>query len=114
MGALCYEVEEYTTKNGKCSFKQWLHSLKDKRVQAKLLIRLDKAHLGNLGDWKHLEDASGIFEMREHYGPGYRKFFNFVSKKKLLILTRSVKKKQNSAIVKAKEYLADYERKAKS
>ncbi|MGR3318260.1 MAG: type II toxin-antitoxin system RelE/ParE family toxin [Candidatus Anammoxibacter sp.] len=109
-----FEVEEYTTDDGKCPFKEWLHSLKDKRAQAKLFIRMDRAHLGNLGDWKPLEDVSGIFEMREHSGPGYRIFFNFVTKKKLLILTGSAKKNQNRAIVKAKSYLADYERRAKS
>ena len=109
-----YEVDEYTTADGTCPFKEWLCNLKDKRAQAKLLIRLDRVSLGNLGDWKPLEDIPGIFEMRDHSGPGYRIFFHFVTKSKLLILTGSVKKNQNRAIAKATQYLSDYERKTKS
>ncbi len=58
-----YDVDEYTTNNGKSPFKEWLGNLKDKRAQVKLLLRLDRASLGNLGDWKPLEDVPGIFEM---------------------------------------------------
>lgn len=109
-----YDVEEYVTDNEKSPFKEWLCSLKDKRAQAKLFIRLDRAHKGNLGDWKPLEDIPGIFEMREHFGPGYRIYFNFVTRKKLLILIGSTKKDQNRTIAKAMEYLADYKRRKKS
>ena len=69
-----YEVEEYVTERGKIPFSQWLLSLKDKTGQAKLLARIRRATFGNFGDWKEIKGAKGLFEMREHYGPGYRIF----------------------------------------
>ena len=99
-----YEVEEYTTNDGKSPLRKWLHSLKDKRAQAKLFIRLDRVYLGNFGDWKDIKGAKGIFEMREHYGPGYRIFYTVVSKKVVLLLAGSCKNDQERTIAKAKEY----------
>jgi putative addiction module killer protein len=35
--------------------------------------RLDKAQRGNLGDIKPV--GEGVFEMREHFGPGWRMYY---------------------------------------
>ncbi len=63
---------------------------------------------GNFGDWKDIKGAKGVFEMREHYGPGYRIFYAVVGKKVVLLLAGSTKKDQKKTIAKAKEYLTDY------
>ena len=34
---------------------------------------MDKAQRGNLGDVKPI--AAGVFEMREHFGPGWRLYY---------------------------------------
>ena len=47
---------------------------KDKTAQRKIVQRIDRASLGNFGDFKSIKGAKGIFEMREHYGAGYRVF----------------------------------------
>ncbi len=39
----------------------------------RLLARLRKASLGNLGDVQPVGD--GVSEMREHFGPGWRMYF---------------------------------------
>ena len=54
-------------------FNAWLHSLKDGATHRRLLARLRKASLGNLGDVKPV--GKGVFEMREHFGPGWRMYY---------------------------------------
>jgi putative addiction module killer protein len=54
-------------------FIAWLTRLKDRRAQQRLNARLRKATLGNLGDVKPVSE--GVFEMREHFGPGWRMYY---------------------------------------
>jgi putative addiction module killer protein len=67
-----YEIEEYVTEGGSSPFAEWLEGVKDTRARMRLLARLDRASLGNLGDWKAGSGAEGIAELRDHHGPGYR------------------------------------------
>jgi putative addiction module killer protein len=54
------------------AFSTWLDGLKDRATRQRLNARLRKAMLGNLGDTKAVGD--GVFEMREHFGPGWRMY----------------------------------------
>ncbi len=54
-------------------FEAWLLNLRDSLTQKRLLARLRKAQLGNLGDVKPV--GEGVFEMREFFGPGWRMYF---------------------------------------
>jgi len=45
-----FEIEYYTTKEGKNPFKAWLEGLRDVVGRAKIRVRLDRARLGGLGD----------------------------------------------------------------
>jgi putative addiction module killer protein len=110
---MVYEIEEYVTANGKSPYAGWFDGLRDTVARAKLVARIDRAAHGNFGDWKYLVGAKGVFEMRENYGPGYRIFYGIVDRKIILLLAGSTKKDQNRALAKAKEYLADYERRVK-
>lgn len=105
-----FEILEYVTEDGKKPFAIWLLSLKDKKTQVKIRARIARASLGNFGDWKSLDNANGIYEMREHYGAGFRVFYKLIGNKIVLLLAGSTKKDQDRTISKAKEYLADYER----
>ncbi len=109
-----YEIEEYVASNGKSPFAEWLLGLKDERAQAKIRARLNRASFGNFGDWKILKGTKNIFEMREHHSPGYRIFYTFAGRKIILLLAGSTKKDQAKTIRKAKDYLADYERRMKT
>ncbi len=109
-----YQIEEYVTARGKCPYAEWLENVRDTIARAKLLARVDRAAHGNFGDWKSLAGAKGVFEMRENYGPGYWVFYSIVGRKIILLLAGSTKKDRNRAIAKAKEYLADYERRMKA
>ena len=54
-------------------FDAWLGSLRDGMTLRRLVVRLRKAQLGNLGDVKAV--GEGVFEMREHFGPGWRMYY---------------------------------------
>jgi len=54
-------------------FRAWLNGLKDGMTHRRLARRLEKAQQGNLGDVKPV--GHGVFEMREHFGPGWRMYY---------------------------------------
>lgn len=54
-------------------FSDWLKGLKDELTRQRLNKRLRKAQLGNLGDVESV--GEGVFEMREHFGPGWRMYY---------------------------------------
>jgi len=97
----------------KCPFDEWLEELRDIQAKRKILGRIARVRCGNLGDWKRLENAQGIFEMRIHFGPGYRIYFGFVGKTVILLLAGSDKGDQDRVIAKAKQYWDDYQRREK-
>lgn len=54
-------------------FDAWFNRLKDRQTRQRLLLRLRKASLGNLGDIKAV--GEGVIEMREFFGPGWRMYY---------------------------------------
>jgi len=54
-------------------FGAWLRNLSDRQGKARVLARLRRAELGNLGDCKAV--GSGVLEMRVHCRGGYRVYF---------------------------------------
>lgn len=54
-------------------FDTWLKGLRDPMTRARLLKRLTKVQLGNLGDVKPV--GGGVMEMREFFGPGWRMYY---------------------------------------
>lgn len=105
-----YEIEFFIDVDEVCPFKSWFNALKDKRAKAKIAARLLRASEGNFGDWKCLENANGIYEMREHYGAGFRIYYSIINKTVVIILAGSTKHDQNKTIEKAKYYLAQMQR----
>ena len=53
-------------------FTRWLFGLKGGMTQRRLARCLEKVQRGNLGDIKPVSE--GVFEMREHFGPGWRMY----------------------------------------
>lgn len=103
-----YEIEVYRTADDVAPFQIWIEGLKDQKAKTKLTARLYRAQYGNLGDWKEIKGAKGLFELREHSGPGYRVFFSIVGQTIILLLAGTTKQGQDRTITKAKGYLADY------
>jgi putative addiction module killer protein len=55
------------------SFSNWLKNIRDEITKQRLIKRLRKVTLGNLGDIEPV--GQGVYEMREHFGPGWRMYF---------------------------------------
>jgi putative addiction module killer protein len=54
-------------------FFKWLCDLRDRQARARILTRIDRLHLGLIGDVKPV--GEGVSELRIDYGPGYRVYF---------------------------------------
>lgn len=62
-----FEIVESAT------FKRRIRRLRDRSAVARINARLRNISLGNIGDARRVGD--GLFEMRVHYGPGYRLYY---------------------------------------
>jgi putative addiction module killer protein len=74
--------------------------------------RINRIELGNFGD--HRPCREGVWELRIDMGPGYRVYYALVGKTVILLLCGGDKRSQDADIVKACDYLQDWQwRKAK-
>jgi putative addiction module killer protein len=55
------------------TFREWRSRLRDQRARALIASRLDRLAQGHPGDVQPV--GEGISELRIHYGPGYRVYF---------------------------------------
>jgi len=95
-------IQNYETPDGREPFEEWLDSLKDKNAQAIVIQRIDRVSVGNFGDCKSLGES--IYELRIHYGPGYRVYFGDLDGVIVILLCGGAKRTQNRDINKAREY----------
>jgi putative addiction module killer protein len=77
-------------------FHKWLLDLKDLKGKARIQVRLDRLELGHFGDCSTIE--SGLFELRIHYGPGYRVYFMKSGKQIIVLLAGGDKTTQSKDI----------------
>jgi putative addiction module killer protein len=63
------EIQIITTEE----FEKWLRSIVDIRTRRKITLRIQRLKLGNFGDYKSV--GKEIYELRMHFGPGYRIYF---------------------------------------
>lgn len=73
----------------------------------RLATRLRKAIMGNLGDVKPV--GVGIFEMREHFGPGWRMYYIQRGAVLIVMLGGGDKSTQSADIAKAIKLAATIE-----
>jgi len=90
------------------TFAKWLGGLRDAKAKARILVRLESARLGNLGDTRAL--GGGVREMRVHVGPGYRVYFAQRRGTVLLLLCGGAKSSQARDIERAKRILAEFDK----
>jgi putative addiction module killer protein len=82
-------------------YNRWFNKLKDLRARSKINSRLYQIKNGNFGDFKSVSD--GIFEIRIHYGPGYRIYYMREGEEVIILLVGGDKSTQQKDIEKAKE-----------
>src|SRR5258706_16042470 len=102
-------IQQYITDNGKCPYREWFLSL-DEKIKNRIRSRLTRVEVGHFGDWSSV--GEGVFELRFHFGPGYRIYFGQVGMTIVLLLCGGDKKTQSPDIRKAQEYWADYRRRS--
>ncbi len=88
-------------------FDTWFLGLRDSVTRARLAARLRKAQLGNLGDIKQVE--SGVYEMREDFGPGWRMYFMKRGRLLIVMLGGGNKSTQAKDIARAVKLAAQIE-----
>ena len=108
MAVVKKEVLIYQTQEGKAPFEEWLNSLRDRKGAAKIRVRLDRARLGNLGQYRSV--GEGVFELKIDFGPGYRVYFGQEGDTIVILLCGGDKSTQYKDIKSAHEYWANYRR----
>ena len=86
-------------------FRGWLHRLQDANAAARIVARIRRMELGNLGDSKSL--GAGLMEMRVDYGPGYRIYFVHRGPAIVVLLCAGDKRTQRRDIRRARELAED-------
>lgn len=94
------EIKLLETDERKVPFEEWYNSLKDKVTKVKIRRRLDRIELGNFGDTESL--GEGVYELRIHFGAGYRIYFTRVGNVIVVLLGGGDKSTQKRDIAKAK------------
>lgn len=89
------------------TYAKWESSLRDSVARAAITARLARLATGNVGDAKPVGD--GISELRIHYGPGYRIYFQRRGSTIIILLCGGDKGSQTRDIVRAKEMAASSE-----
>ena len=100
------ELEVYQTPNGREPFTEWLESLRDLKVRRRIQVRLDSLKVGNFGDFQSVGD--GVFELRFHFGAGYRIYYGEIRNTIVLLLWGGGKSGQARDINRAKTYWREY------
>ena len=109
-GRMCMNVSPKTVRNyvsqqGNVPFEDWLQSLRDRKARAIIRNRLNRVRRGNRGDAEPVGDA--VFELRIHYGPGYRVYYGELERTVVILLCGGTKSSQRRDIERAKAYWQD-------
>ncbi len=80
-------------------FDRWSKQLKDLRGKARIIERIRSAERGNFGDCGPVDN--GVFEMRIHFGPGYRLYFCREDDAVFILLCGGTKRGQRRDIARA-------------
>jgi putative addiction module killer protein len=82
-------------------FSRWVRHLRDANAVARIVARIRRMELGNLGDSKSLR--GGLMEMRIDYGFGYRVYYVRRGAEIVILLCAGDKRTQQQDIKRARE-----------
>jgi putative addiction module killer protein len=88
------------------TFTEWLSALRDQTARARVVARLRRIELGNLGDAKSVGD--GVSEARIDHGPGYRLYFCRRGEVVVIMLCGGDKGSQSRDVERAKAMAKEY------
>ena len=105
-----YELRYYVDEKGGAPVLKWLKGLRDTRTRRRIENRIARIELGNLGDHRRLDTE--LYELRLHFGPGFRVYFALEKNRVVLLLLGGDKRSQEKDIEQARSYFADYKRRS--
>ena len=100
------EILHHTTSTGNNPYQRWYMRLKDQRAQIAISNRISRLRSGNFGDFKRL--STDLYELRIHYGPGYRVYFGIFQRDIVILLCGGTKGTQPRDIIRAQNYWNDF------
>lgn len=100
------QVLRYQTRDGRLPIADWLESMRDGSARTRIVAAIDRMQTGARGDWRSI--GGGLWEIRFHYGPGYRVYFGRRGNELILLLCGGDKGTQARDIETAHEYWKDY------
>ncbi len=87
--------------------REWLESLRDRSVQSRIYVRIQRAEMGNFGDHKSVGD--GVMELRMTFGSGYRLYYALDGNDIILLLMCGDKSTQSKDIETAKKHWKNHQ-----
>ena len=90
-------------------FDVWFSGIRDSLTRLRLGARLRKVALGNFGDIGPIADSNGIWEMREHFGAGWRMYYVQRNQVVVVMLGGGYKATQTTDIKAVKKLLESLE-----
>ena len=105
------ELREYVDRHGRSPFALWFDGL-DATAAAKVSTALLRLEQGNTSNVEGV--GGGVFEMKVHFGPGYRIYLGREGGQVVILLGGGTKKRQSRDISRARELWADYRARRKS
>ncbi|RQR42309.1 type II toxin-antitoxin system RelE/ParE family toxin [Burkholderia sp. Bp9142] len=103
-----FELLRYQRVDGREPFTEWLNTIRDKVIQARIRERLRRVQTGNVGDCEPV--GEGVIELRIHVGAGYRVYFGRCGSALVLLLSGGDKRSQSDDIRHAKEHGSNWKR----
>ena len=94
----------YEAPNGKEPLVSWINSL-DWSIRLRVKKRIERLKSGNLGDFKCIND--GLYELRMHFGAGYRIYVRIEEGGTIHLLCGGCKSRQQRDIELAKKFIKD-------
>lgn len=88
------------------TFRKWRMRLRDERARGLIASRLDRLAYGQTGDAMPI--GSGISELRIHFGPGYRIYFQRRGETVIVLLCGGDKSSQARDITAAKRLAKEW------
>jgi putative addiction module killer protein len=83
-------------------FERWKAGL-DKSYRQLVERRLERVESGNFGDWRRLQGASALCELRFHRGEGQRIYFRFTGPNSIELVDAGSKGEQSQILVRLRE-----------
>ncbi len=88
------------------TFRRWERGLRDQKARALIAARIVRVANGLIGDVSPI--GEGVSELRIHYGPGYRIYFQQRGVEIIILLCGGDKSTQSRDIWKARQLAAEW------